>query len=342
MLTQFVSNLDQPRILVTRTDRIGDLILSTPVFTALRERFPKAHLACLTFCENREIIEGNPAINEVILYDKKGAQKSWWGNFLFAGQLRKKKFDIVIHLHGTNRMHWLTLLAGIRVRIGWDRRMPWALTHSHAYAKKEGQKHEAEYNFDLLKDLGVDCPEKLKTIFPVTPKSQASVKELLAQKYIEQELPLVVISPSASDPSKTWAPERFAETVEAINKQGVAAFVAIGAYCDRSYVQQVQSKCSVSIHDLSGQLSLGMLGALLEQADLLVSNDSGPVHVAQAVGTPVVSVFVRRDPGLSSKRWGPLGENAVILHSDECDAQSVVEAATKLGVEFKRKKDLVW
>ena len=79
------------RILVTRTDRIGDLVLSTPVFKALREKYPHGHIACLTFVENRELVEGNPYLNEVILYDKKGSEKSGWGNIRFARKLAGKK-----------------------------------------------------------------------------------------------------------------------------------------------------------------------------------------------------------------------------------------------------------
>src|SRR3989338_3002193 len=116
------------RIIFTRTDRIGDLVLSTPVFKPVREKFPDAWIACLTFCENRELVEGNPYLDEVILYDKKGSEHGVWGNWLFAGKIRAKKFDVVIHLHSTNRMHWMGWLAGIPCRIGWKRKSAWTLT----------------------------------------------------------------------------------------------------------------------------------------------------------------------------------------------------------------------
>ena len=109
---------EHPRILVTRTDRIGDLVLTTPVFKVLREKFPEAWIATLIFLQHREIVEGNPFLNEIILYDKKGSEKSLWGQFCFSQMLRKKKFDIVIHCHSTNRVHLSGWLAGIPVRIG--------------------------------------------------------------------------------------------------------------------------------------------------------------------------------------------------------------------------------
>jgi heptosyltransferase-2 len=99
--------------LVTRTDRIGDFVLSTPVFETIREKFPYAKIAALTFIENRELVEGNPYLDEVILYDKKDREKGLWGNLRFARMLSKKKFDLVIHLHATNRMHLVSWLARI-------------------------------------------------------------------------------------------------------------------------------------------------------------------------------------------------------------------------------------
>ena len=138
------------RILITRTDRLGDLVLSTPVFEALRHKFPDSYLACLTFLENRPVVEGNPYLDEVILYDKKGSEKSWWGNFRFALALARKRFDVAIHLHPTNRMHLVSWLAGIPFRIGYRKKNDWILTHAIYDRKGEGARHEAEYNFDLL------------------------------------------------------------------------------------------------------------------------------------------------------------------------------------------------
>ncbi len=125
-------NLELPedsnlRILVTRADRLGDLILSTPIFEALRNKFPQAFISALVFQENREVVEGNPYLNEVILYDKKGREKGLWGQLRLALKLRTRQFDLVIHLHATNRMHLLTLAAGIPRRLGWQRKCAWTL-----------------------------------------------------------------------------------------------------------------------------------------------------------------------------------------------------------------------
>ncbi len=311
---------ENPRILITRSDRIGDLVLSTPVFSALRRQFPGAHLAALTFTENRQILEGNPSLNEVILYDKKGAQKHFFGSWKLAREIAKMKFDVVIHLHATNRMHLLTWMAGIPVRIGWDRRAAWALTHSFPDIKKEGKKHEAEYNFDLLEPLGVKCPEKMELYFPVPAKAKHVAGNRLTAHGVFSGIPLVVLSPGASCPSKRWPAERFAEVADAINASRPAAFAAVGSSADKPLIEKIQKHAKVKVRDFSGEFDLSALAAFFQLSSLVISNDSGPVHIAAAVGTPVVSIFGRRQPGLSPTRWRPLGPQSSFVWKDVgCD-----------------------
>ena len=304
------------RILVSRTDRLGDLVLSTPVFEALRCQFPAAYLACLTFLENRAVVEGNPHLNEVILYDKKGTEKGWLGNLRFAFELSRKRFDTVVHLHPTNRMHLVSWLARIPVRIGYRKKNAWALTQNLEDKKKLGLKHEAEYNFDLLSLLGVQQPEKISLHFPLKENDRVSLNFLLGNMGLKQDKPYVVLNPSASCPSKIWSSERFAALADQIQEKYGFQIVLIGAGQDRSFASQVKARTSRTVFDLSGKLSLGMLAWLLKGAKLLISNDSGPVHVASAVHAPVISIFGRNLSGLSPRRWGPLGEKARVVHKE--------------------------
>ena len=324
---------DAPRILVTRTDRIGDLVLTTPLFKALREKFPKAWIAALVFLEHREIVEGNPYLNEVILYDKKGTEQGLWGQFCFSRKLRSKKFDAVIHAHGTNRMHLAAWLAGIPARIGYARRAPWALTHVHPYNKKEGKKRESEYLFELLEPLGVTPPQEIETFFPVTDRSVLSFKNWCQLLKIPRDRPWIILNPSASDVTKMWPAERFAELVTKLQKDRPSIFLAIGTGTsqNRSLIERLIKNTEVPVVNLNGKLSLGMLGALLKQAALLVSNDSGPVHIATAVGTPVVSIFGRYEAGLGPGRWQPLGKNSRVVAKDVSHIPAAEQKFTYIG-----------
>jgi len=304
------------RILVTRADRLGDLVLSTPVFEALGRSFPEAHIACLTFLENRQIVEGNPFLSEVILYDKKGTEKGWLGNLVFARRLAKRRFDVVIHLHPTNRMHLVSWLAGIPERIGYRKKNSWALTHTLPDEKSEGLKHEAEYNFDLLKFLGVEKPATLQPFFPLRERDETSLTYLLRNLDWDGKEPFAVLNPSASCPSKIWPADRFARLADRLREEYRLKIALIGSNSDRQFAEKVKRYAAKPVMDLSGRLSLGMLGWLLKKARVLISNDSGPVHVAQAVGTPVISIFGRNLAGLSPKRWGPLGERGKVVHKE--------------------------
>lgn len=307
---------ESPRILITRTDRIGDLVLTTPLFKILRGRFPKAHLAALVFLEHREIVEGNPYLDEVILYDKKGSERGCFGQIRFSQKLRGKKFDVAIHAHGTNRMHLAAWFAGIPIRIGYARRASWALTHSHPYNKKEGLKQEAEYLLELLKPLEIALPLAVETFFPVPERAVQSLENALLFHQVPHDLPWIVLSPSASDVTKIWPAERFAELVMRLQKNHPSIFLTIGTSKDKEIIEVLKKKTGIPVYDLSGRLSLGMLGALFKKAVLLISNDSGPVHIADAVGTKVVSIFGRYEPGLGPKRWRPLGEHSRVVAKD--------------------------
>ncbi len=311
---------DNPRILVTRADRLGDLVISTAVFPELRKKFPRAWIAALSFTENRAVLEGNPSLDQVLLYDKKGSEKGIFGNLFFARRLAALHFDIVIHLHATNRMHVTAWLARIPRRIGWDRRLTWTLTHVFHDHKSEGKKHEGEYNFELLEALGISAPETLQTFFPVSEKARASVDFLLKKLDVPKDFPWVVLAPGASCPSKRWPVERFGYLADRIAEKYKVRFLAIGSAADRELVEKLKANCKVPVTDLTGRLNLEMLGAFLKEASLFVSNDSGPVHVASAVRTPVVSIFGRRLPGLSPVRWRPLGlESRVAWKDVGCD-----------------------
>lgn len=305
------------RILVTRTDRIGDLVVSTPVFKALRERFPSARIEAVIFLENRELLEGNPYLDEVILYDKKGSERGVIGNLRFAARLRKKRFDLVIHLHATHRMHQAAFLAGIPARIGWTRRSPRLLTHGFRDVKSEGQKHEAEYNFELLRPLGIEPPQNFELYAPALPKYEASLNELTASLGVPGNRPWIVINPSSSCPSKMWPAVKFSELIAMLGQKFSPVILVMGSARDRALAERILKAAAYpDAFDFTGRLTLGTLSALLKKAALLISNDSGPVHMASAVGTPVISIFGRNQPGLSPVRWRPLGAQSRVLWKD--------------------------
>jgi ADP-heptose:LPS heptosyltransferase len=204
-------------------------------------------------------------------------------------------------------------MAGIPRRAGYNRKFGFLLTDKIAHTKERGEKHELEYSLDLLKYLGIEAADKC-LFMPVKKESEAWVEEFLRGNGVGKEDKLLVINPAASCPSKVWDAQRFAQAADALAREyGFKVLITCGPK-DLSLAGQVSSKMRTPSISLAGKTSVSQLASLLKRCSLFVSNDSGPVHIASAVGTPVISIFGRSQPGLSPKRWGPVGAKDKFLH----------------------------
>ncbi len=323
-----VTSYEYKRILIARTDRVGDVLLSTPVIKALRDEFPCAYIAMIVSPYAKEIVEGNPYLDEVIIYDKDGKHKSWRRTVKFASRLKKKRFDLAVILHPTNRVHLIAFLAGIRRRLGYNRKLGFLLTDRLKHTKQLGEKHELEYNLDLLKHIGIRAEDKA-LFMPVNPEAEVWVKDLFKQQGLKEADKLLAIHPAASCPSKIWPNERFAEAADRlIEKYGFKVLVVAGPK-DTLLAQSVIKNMRYPAIDLSGKTSVSQLASVIRRCRLFISNDSGPVHIASAVGTPVVSIFGRAQKGLSPKRWGPLGKKDKVLHKQVGCIECLAHNCTK-------------
>ncbi|MBN1914055.1 MAG: lipopolysaccharide heptosyltransferase II [Candidatus Omnitrophica bacterium] len=306
---------DFKRILIVRTDRIGDVLLSTPAIRALRDSYPSAYIAMMTGPYAKEAVEGNPYLDEVIVYDKDHKHKSWMRSLKFSRNLKKKKFDLAVILHPSNRVHLVTFLAGIPRRIGYRRKMGFLLTDRIRHEKQSGEKHELEYNLDLLRHLGIPAQDK-GLFMPIKEESEAWAQEFLGQQGIGKKDKLIAIHPAASCPSKIWPGERFARTADLLaQKYGFKILVFSGPK-DISLANNVAEQMNSQAINLAGKTSVTQLASLLKRCTLFISNDSGPVHIASALGVPVISIFGRNQKGLSPRRWGPVGEKDKVLHKE--------------------------
>jgi len=303
------------RILVVRLDRIGDVLLSTPVIKNLRDAYPKSYIAFMVRPYAREITQGNPYLDDVIVYDKENEESGLAANFEFIKYLRRKKFDTAVILHPTTRTNLLIFLTGIRERIGYDRKWGFLLTHRIPHTKQEGLKHEIDYTLDVLKHMGL-TPQSRQMHMPINSVSEMKVGKALEAAGICDDDLLIAINPSASCPSKRWPAVKFAKVADTLKNKYNAKIVIIGAKGDLAFGDAVHRSMGGESLDLSGKTTVSELASVLKRAKLFISNDSGPVHIACALGTPVVAIFGRSDQGLSPKRWGPSGKRDIVLHKN--------------------------
>jgi heptosyltransferase-2 len=201
------------------------------------------------------------------------------------------------------------------------------LTDRLKHTKELGEKHELEYNLDLVRYLGIE-PKDKELFMPIKPESEEWLKELFRQEGINNHDRLLAIHPAASCPSKIWPNERFAELADRLaQKYGFKVLVIAGPK-DIALAQNVIKQMHHPTVNLAGKVSVSQLASALKRCQLFISNDSGPVHISAAIGTPVISIFGRSQKGLSPKRWGPRGQKDRIAHKTvgcvECLAHNCI------------------
>ena len=301
-------------ILIVRTDRMGDVVLTTPVFKVLRKAYPQSRISVLVQAKNKDLLLGNPYVDELIIYDREGKHSSIIKCAPLVWELYQKKFDCAIIFHTKMRSNTLCFLAGIPCRIGYkNKKFECLLTHGIEDTKHLGLKHEVEYCLDILRAMNIPVSEERELFIPLQPKAEQWMSNWLSGRYDPEHNRLVVIHPGASSPTKCWPARSFARLINCLLERYAVKIVLIGGKENQKISKEITSQVSRPVYDLTGCTSVAQTASLLKRSDLLISNDSGPVHVAAAAGTHVISLFLRDQPGINPQRWKPLGQKSYAL-----------------------------
>lgn len=317
-------------ILIVRTDRMGDVVLTTPSIKAAREHYSQSRITILAAPATQAIVDGNPYLDEVMIDDRLGEHKGLWGFLKLVLALRRRKFDLAVIYHTKRRTNLACFLAGIPYRIGYkNNKFGFLLNHPVEDTRHQGIQHEVQYCLDIFGHLGVGV-QKIEMHVPLQRAAQDWLSQFLTTNNISQNEKLIIIHPGASDFSKCWSAYRFAELIKELNKRFEAQFFLIGSSQIQGISDQIASMVPFKVLNLVGKTTLAQTISLLNRAFLLVSNDSGPVHLAAGLGTPVVSIFTRNQPGINPERWRPLGERSRFVAVSFNDQISFAKAG---GVE---------
>jgi heptosyltransferase II len=299
------------RILIVRTDRIGDVILTTPAITALRKAYPRAHITILVNPATRDLVQGNPNLDEVLVDDRKGCHKGLWGFLSLIRLVRKNKFEVVFNFHTKKRTNLLCFLSGIPQRVGYknwhqNKMFGFLLNVQVADDRRWGIKSEAQYCLDILKPIGV-YNDNLELFVPLQNTAEEWADDYFQKSQIALGKKIIAVHPGASCPTKKWPGHRFSELINKLIQRYACQVILIGGQETIAISKEICAFSPSGILDMTGKTSLAQLASLLKRCHLLVSNDSGPVHLAAALGTPVVSIFTRNQPGINPERWRPVG-----------------------------------
>ncbi|MBT5876908.1 MAG: glycosyltransferase family 9 protein [Candidatus Latescibacteria bacterium] len=301
------------RILVARTDRIGDVLLSTPVFTELREQYTDCHLSALVAPYCREAVEGHPALDEVLLDRESNEDGIFSGVFLLVRELRRRRFDILILLHPTFRLAIAGALAGIPVRVGTGYRAYSLLFNRKVFEhRKNALRHEVQYNVGMLKTLGIDRAKTADPDIVISENDVKAARRLLLSCDLDEDAPFVVLHPGSGGSARDWPGSHFAALGDRINSDGLGQVLFTGGRHEVELIKSIQGRMSTVSSTLAGNTSIKELAAILKSSRLCVANSTGPMHLSAAVGTPTVSLFCPIVP-CSPTRWGPCGEGHTVL-----------------------------
>ncbi|MBI4309205.1 MAG: glycosyltransferase family 9 protein [Candidatus Omnitrophica bacterium] len=299
-------------VLIVRTDRLGDVVLTTPVFKALRKAYPAAGISVLLTPATADLVRGNPYINEVIIDDRHGANKGAFGALRLAREIRRRHFDAAFIFHTKRRYNLACFLAGVPWRVGFkNNKFGVLLTRPVKDTRSLGGKHEAEYCLEVLKSVGIE-DAGLDVLVPVQKEAEAWAMLWFNGHGIHSG-ELIAIHPGASDSTKSWPTVNFARLIDVLTGRYAFKIALIGGQETRDTAKEIARLCRSSVLDLTGATTVGQTAAILRRCRLLISNDSGPLHIGAGVGSYVIGLFLRNQPGINPARWRPLGPKAFML-----------------------------
>lgn len=312
------------RALVIKLRHHGDVLLTSPVFSALKTHAPQCEIDALVYGETAPMLEGHPALSQLHTIDRGWKEQGFFAQlraeWKLLQTLRRRRYDLVVHLTEHRRGAWLTRLLAPRWSVAPRLRQRgrfWSKSFTHLIAyPSHALRHTVEKNLDGLRRIGIHPPPEGRRL-TLVPGAEAErrVDALLAEHGLEAGR-FIHIHPGSRWLFKCWPAERMAGLIDQLHFNGHPV-VLTGAPDPRelALLAQIKERLHVPVTDLSGQLSLKELAALVRRARLFVGMDSAPMHMAAAMETPVVALF---GPS-GDKEWGPwMTRHRVVASNHSC------------------------
>ena len=296
------------------------MLLATPIFSNLRRAYPNATLHALTGAWGRVVLDGHPDVDAVIEYNSPAfcrTKQPTLFKTLFKRyrELRFQKYDLMIELRGD---WWTTGFALLRLTPRRLSRAALQIANKLGFTRFTGL-HETTRNLDVLQQAGIPIPVKTAT-FEVTTDEKKWGAELLAMYQVDMERLLIAIHPGSPITLKRWLPERFAELADWLIARKRAQVLFVGVADELPIITEIQTRMRGESISIAGKTNLTQLASILHAADVFIGNDSGPMHLAAAVGTRTLGLYGPGDP----TRFGPAGEKCqTIRRKADCPCSGV-------------------
>ena len=297
------------RALVVKLRHHGDVLLASPVIAALKARLPHAEVDALVYADTAEMLSLHPGLSRLHVVDRKwksrGVLSHAAAEWRLFSVLKQRRYDLVLHLTEHPRGAWLARSLGCRHAVAPDysgKPKWWQRSFTHRYPlPARGGRHTVELNLDALRRIGIQPGDERPLVLVSGAEADAQVAELLSSHGLA-ERGYIHLHPASRWQFKCWTPERTAALIDRLHARGERiVLTAAPEERELALVAAIRSRCAQPPVDFSGKLTLKMLAALSRRAKLFVGVDSAPMHIAAAMGTPVVALF-----GPSGEaEWGP-------------------------------------
>lgn len=296
---------DVQRILLIKPSSLGDIVHALPVVAALKEHWPAAHLTWFVKRQWADLVERAAGVDRVWPVDM--TVMSWFGQ---ARALRAERFDLAVDLQGLFRSGAFAWLSGAPMRIGFANGRegsPWF--YKQRVPVPSVEMHAVDRYLLVAAALGACPTETPQFRFKMLDADMAVVREVFQRKRVSMDRPWVAMNVSARWSTKRWPLSSFAVVLDQLHKEGLGPVVVIGSSDEQCDAIQLRALTKSPFIDLIGAIPLGCLPALLSKAAAMITNDSGPMHIAAALGIPVVAMF----GPTSAIRTGPYGAGHRVL-----------------------------
>ena len=301
------------KLLIRAVNWVGDAVMTTPAIGAIRESFPQAEITLLTNPLVAQLFSPHRWVDRVITFDRNGEHKGIAGRFRLAAQLRKQAFDAAVILPNSFESALIPWLAGIPIRLGKcsDGR-GFMLTGRYLPDDRKPVAHEVEYYLDLVRHFGITGQAR-EPHLTLTPDEEQSAAARLAEHGISAYDFIIGVNPGAAFGSaKRWYPERFADVAERLAAAWSAKVVIFGGPGETDIADNIERHLAGQCGNLAGKTNLRELMALIHRCNFLVTNDSGPMHIAAALGVQLVAIFGSTDHATTA----PYTDRATIVRRD--------------------------
>ncbi len=299
------------KILIIQTAFIGDVILATPLIRAAKSSFPQAQVHAMVIPAAANLLQTNPYLDRLIVYDKRGSEAGLGGLWRMARKMRSEGYDGVFVPHRSLRSAVIAKATGAKWRVGFDTSAGvLLLTQKVPYVQSI---HEVDRNLSLIEALGISTTDRKPEVFS-DDEDVAAIDSLLAGHGAVGN-DLIAVAPGSVWTTKRWPAEYFKTLVSRLIEEGLCVCL-IGGKADDELCRSIAAGLGDQVLNVCGRLSLRRSAELLRRCRVLVSNDSAPQHLAAAVGTPVITIFGSTVPAFGFYPYG--ANNTVVEHNLSC------------------------